>query len=115
VVLGLRLSDFTDLTRTVTLPSPTDVTGEIHAAVIRLFDGLALQRARIRKVSVRLEGLVDRDAAYQQFPLDTPDRGWREAEQAMDRAILRYGPKAVQRAALTKHVATITQGGLQDA
>ena len=33
----------------------------------------------------------------------------------MDRAILRYGPKAVQRAALTKHVATITQGGLQDA
>jgi len=115
VVLGLRLSDFTDLTRTVTLPSPTDVTGEIHAAVIRLFDGLALQRARIRKVSVRLEVLVDRDAAYQQFPLDTPDRGWREAEQAMDRAILRYGPKAVQRAALTKHVATITQGGLQDA
>lgn len=115
VVLGLRLSDFTDLTRTVTLPSPTDVTGEIHAAVVRLFDGLALQRARIRKVSVRLEGLVDRDAAYQQFPLDTPDRGWREAEQAMDRAIRRYGPKAVQRAALTRHVPTITQGGLQDA
>ncbi len=115
VTLGLRLSDFTDLTRTVTLPSPTDVTGEIHAAVVRLFDGLALQRARIRKVSVRLEGLVDRDAAYQQFPLDTPDRGWREAEEAMDRAIVRFGPHAVQRATLTRHVPTITQAGLQDA
>jgi DNA polymerase-4 len=114
VVLGLRLSDFTDLTRSVTLPSPTDVTGEIHAAVVRLFDGLALQRARIRKVGVRLQGLVEVDAAYQQFALDTPDRGWREAEEAMDRAIRRYGPKAVQRATLTRHVPTIDQGGLRD-
>ena len=114
VVLGLRLSDFTDLTRSVTLPSPTDVTGEIHAAVVRLFDGLALQRARIRKVGVRLQGLVEADAAYQQFALDTPDRGWREAEEAMDRAIRRYGPQAVQRATLTRHVPTIDQGGLQD-
>ena len=115
VVLGLRLSDFTDLTRSVTLPSPTDVTGEIHAAVVRLFDGLALQRARIRKVGVRLQGLVEADSAYQQFALDTPDRGWREAEVAMDRAIRRYGPHAVQRAALTRHVPTIDQGGLKDA
>jgi DNA polymerase-4 len=115
VVLGLRLSDFTDLTRSATLPSPTDVTGEIHAAVVRLFDGLALQRARIRKVSVRLQGLVAADSAYQQFALDTPDRGWREAEVAMDRAIRRYGPHAVQRAALTRHVPTIDQGGLKDA
>src|SRR5665647_2060883 len=114
VVLGLRLSDFTDLTRSVTLPSPTDVTGEIHAAVVRLFDGLALQRARIRKVGVRLQGLVETDAAYQQFTLDTPDRGWHEAEEAMDRAIRRYGPRAVQRATLTRHVPTIDQGGLQD-
>jgi len=114
VVLGLRLSDFTDLTSSVTLPSPTDVTGEIHAAVVRLFDGLALQRARIRKVGVRLQGLVETDAAYQQFTLDTPDRGWREAEEAMDRAIRRYGPRAVQRATLTRHVPTIDQGGLQD-
>jgi len=114
VVLGLRLSDFTDLTRSVTLTSPTDVTGEIHAAVVRLFDGLALQRARIRKVGVRLQGLVETDAAYQQFTLDTPDRGWHEAEEAMDRAIRRYGPRAVQRATLTRHVPTIDQGGLQD-
>jgi DNA polymerase-4 len=115
VVLGLRLSDFTDLTRSVTLPSPTDGTGEIHAAVVRLFDGLALQRARIRKVSVRLQGLVEADSAYQQFALDTPDRGWREAEVAMDRAIRRYGPHAVQRATLTRHIPTIDQGGLKDA
>jgi len=114
VVLGLRLSDFTDLTRSVTLPSPTDVTGEIHAAAVRLFDGLALQRARIRKVGVRLQGLVDAGAAYQQFTLDAPERGWREAEEAMDRAIHRFGPQAVQRATLTRRVATIDQGGLKD-
>jgi DNA polymerase-4 len=66
-------------------------------------------------VSVRLQGLVEADSAYQQFALDTPDRGWREAEVAMDRAIRRYGPQAVQRATLTRHVPTIDQGGLKDA
>ncbi len=101
VVLGLRLSDFTDLTRSATLSTPTDVTGEIHAAAVRLFDGLALQRARVRKVGVRVTGLVDRDSAYQQLTLDAPDRGWREAEQAADAANRRYGPQAVQRATLT--------------
>lgn len=101
VVLGLRLSDFTDLTRSLTLATPTDMTGEIHAAAVRLFDALALQRARIRKVGVRVEGLVERESAYQQLTLDAPDRGWREAEQAADAAVRRYGPKAVQRAALT--------------
>lgn len=112
VVLGLRLSDFTDLTRSVTLSTPTDVTGEVHAAAVRLFDALHLQRARIRKVGVRLEGLVEREAAYQQPTLDEPERGWREAEQAVDKAILRYGPKAVQRAALTRPgVTTIGPGG----
>ena len=100
VVLGLRLSDFTDLTRSLTLATPTDMTGEIHAAAVRLFDALALQRARIRKVGVRVEGLVERESAYQQLTLDAPDRGWREAEQAADAAVRRYGPKAVQRAAL---------------
>ncbi len=101
VVLGLRLSDFTDLTRSVTLSTPTDVTDEIHAAAVRLFDALALQRARVRKVAVRVEGLVERESAYQQLTLDAPDRGWREAEHAADEAVRRYGPKAVQRAALT--------------
>ncbi len=112
VVLGLRLSDFTDLTRSVRLASPTDVTGDIHRAAVRLFDALSLQRARIRKVGVRLEGLVETTAAYTQPALDDPEHGWREAEQAADKAIRRFGPRAVQRAALTRPgVVTIGPGG----
>ncbi len=63
---------------------------------------------------MRLPGLADADVAYQQFALVPPDRGWREAEVAMDRAIRRYGPQVVQRATLTRRVPTIDQGGLRD-
>ena len=33
--------------------------------------------------------------------LDEPEHGWEDAEAAIDRAILKFGPKAVQRARLT--------------
>lgn len=102
VVLNLRFADFTTLTRSVTARSPTDVTGEIYALAIGLYDKLALQRARVRRVGVRVEGLVEREFAYTQPMLGDPDRGWREAEQAADAAIVRFGPRAVQRAALTR-------------
>ena len=77
------------------------MTDEIHAQASKLFDGLHLQRARVRLVAVRVEHLVETDRAYQQPALDTPDRGMRQAELAADRAIRRFGPKAVQRASLT--------------
>lgn len=102
VVLWVRFSDFTDLTRSVTLDSPTDVTGDVHAAAVRLFERLGLQRARIRKVGVRVEGLVDADRAVTQPTLDEPDHGWRDAERAVDAVVARFGPTAVNRAALTR-------------
>ena len=42
-----------------------------------------------------------KESTYQQPALDEPERGWQEAEAAIDRAILKFGPKAVQRARLT--------------
>jgi DNA polymerase-4 len=34
--------------------------------------------------------------------LTDPERGWREAEQAMDAAVGKFGPGAVQRATLAR-------------
>lgn len=48
VSIWVRFSDFMTITRTAKLVSPTDVTDEIYAQALRLYEGLHLQRARIR-------------------------------------------------------------------
>ncbi len=103
VVLSLRFADFTTITRSATLNGPTDVTGEIYATALALLERLGLQRARVRRVGVRVEGLVEKGEAYRQPMLGDPDKGWREAEQAADAVVLKYGPQAAQLAALTKN------------
>ena len=102
VTLNLRFADFTTISRAVTLTSPTDITDEVYEAALAALARLGLQRARIRRVGVRVTGLVDRSTAYLQPTLDTPEYGWREAERAADKVIQRFGPKAVRRAVLTK-------------
>ena len=52
-----------------------------------LYEGLGLERARIRRVGVRMEHLVDADKAYRQPQLTDPERGWREADLAADAAV----------------------------
>lgn len=110
VTLSVRFADFTTITRTGTLKAPTDLTGDIHAEAMRLWRKLHLSRARIRRVGVRMEKLAGRDETYQQPALDEPSHGWEQAERAMDQAVLRFGPAAVQRARLTKRVGRTSAG-----
>ena len=63
ISIKVRFSDFTTITRSKTLRHHTDVSREIFATARELFDRLGLQRARIRLVGVRLEGLVPATAA----------------------------------------------------
>jgi DNA polymerase IV len=100
VTLTVRFADFTTITRSRTLPEATDVTVEIHQAATRLFDGLGLQRARIRLVGVRAEGLVPRNRVHRQLVLGERDHGWSEADRAVDRAARRFGSVAVLPASL---------------
>ena len=100
VTLTVRFADFTTLTRSRTLPEATDVTVEVHRAATRLFDGLGLQRARIRLVGVRVEGLVPRERVHRQLVLGEPEHGWPEADRAVDRATRRFGSAAVGPASL---------------
>jgi DNA polymerase-4 len=100
VVLKVRFADFTTITRSRTLRSATDVSHEIYATVRELYEALGLQRARLRLVGVRAEGLLAAADAPRQLLLDEPVAGWREAEQAVDRATARFGRGSVQPARL---------------
>jgi DNA polymerase-4 len=112
VSISVRYADFTDLTRSATLPSLTDVTEEIYAAAVGLYDRLHLDRARIRRVGVRMEQLVEVSRAYRQPLLTDPERGWREADQAVDAAVRKFGSRAVQRAVLTRERSAVHGFGL---
>jgi DNA polymerase-4 len=102
VSVAVRFADFSELTRSVTLPVPTDVTEEIYGAAVALYERLGLERARIRRVGVRVESITDARHAYRQPQLTDPEHGWQEADQAVDAAVRKFGPAAVQRLALTR-------------
>ncbi|MDQ6688277.1 MAG: DNA polymerase IV [Actinomycetota bacterium] len=100
VTLKVRFADFTTITRSRTLPQATDVTAEIYAAATDLFCQLGLQRARIRLVGVRMEGLVARERVHRQLMLGAREHGWEEADRAVDAAANRFGGGAVRPATL---------------
>lgn len=102
VVIKVRFSDFTTITRSRTLKESTDVAREIYATARGLFEALGLQRARIRLVGVRVEGLTAIEHTPRQLVLDERPLGWRDAEQASDRAAARFGRGAVRPATLVR-------------
>jgi len=100
ISLKVRFADFSTITRSRTLPRSTDVGKEVYDTVRGLYDGLGLQRVRIRLVGVRMEGLADAHDAPHQLLLGEEDHGRREAEVAVDTLRARYGSDAVRPARL---------------
>jgi DNA polymerase IV len=100
VTLKVRFADFTTITRSKTRGEATDVTQEIYQTAADLFTALGLQRARVRLVGVRVEGLMPRQAVQRQLVLGEREHGWSAADGAVDRATRRYGPHAVRPATL---------------
>jgi DNA polymerase-4 len=102
VAIRVRYSDFTTLSRSHTLADPTDVTAQVHAEAFRLFEELAAHAGprRIRLVGVRVEGLRPRGGTERQLTLGERERGWPEADRAVDRAGQRFGRGVVKPAAL---------------
>jgi DNA polymerase-4 len=72
------------------------VTREVYETARGLYDSLGFTAARIRLVGVRLEGLAPADGATRQLILGERERGWREAEQAVDEATRRFGRGVVR-------------------
>jgi DNA polymerase-4 len=98
ISITVRFADFKTITRSKTLPLPISSTQEIYAVVKDLYLALKLDRARLRLVGVSLSNL--RDEAPQQLMLGQREKGWREAESAVDKASARFGERTVRPARL---------------
>jgi DNA polymerase-4 len=100
VSVKVRTSDFTTLTRSRTLSTPTDVGREVYLTARDLLAGVDLGGLAVRLVGVRAEGLSDAATAIRQPTLDEaageipPAR--REAERAMDHVRERFGVAAIR-------------------
>ncbi|MCF8540150.1 MAG: DNA polymerase IV [Aurantimicrobium sp.] len=101
VGIKITFADFQSLTRSRTLPEPTDVGREIYATACALFDELELdQPARpIRLVGVRAQSLVVPEEGLVGLWEDDNET-WRKAEVAVDRVTSRFGPGFVTPATL---------------
>ncbi len=99
VVLKLRYSDFSTITRSRTLAEPTDLGRRIYEEVRAILDAVG-SHPPVRLIGVRAEQLAS--AMGQQLGLWDADEGWREAEDTMDAVSARFGRGALGPAALLK-------------
>jgi DNA polymerase-4 len=103
VVVKLRLANFATITRSRTLPEPTDLARTIYATACALYAASGLAgRARLRLAGVRTAGLVPASQAATQLAFgESPDR-WRGAERAVDLITGRFGPDTIRPATLVR-------------
>jgi DNA polymerase-4 len=101
VSVKLRLASFRTVTRSRTLPEPTDVAQQIYRTACALYaaSGLA-EGTLLRLVGVRASGLLPASVAASQPALGEHGASWREAERAMDRIAGKFGTGIVRPAAL---------------
>ena len=98
--LKVRFSDFTNLTRSKTLPLSISGSHEIYEVAKELYLSLKINGSRIRLLGVSLEQLVDQSGAVEQLELGEREVGWSQAQVAIDRAIARFGSGSVKPARL---------------
>lgn len=94
ISIKVRFADFSTISRSKTLPLPIDSTHEIYEVAKALFMALNLDRARLRLVGVSLDNLSE--GAPEQLILGAREKGWREADSAIDQAKLRFGGESVR-------------------
>jgi DNA polymerase IV len=97
VVLKVRLSNFSTLTRSRTLPAPTDLAADVYRVAEALYRGLPGARRRVRLLGVQATGL--HPAGAEQLALYRGER-WGDLERAVDRIERRFGRGAALPATL---------------
>ncbi|MFC7915716.1 hypothetical protein [Streptomyces sp. NPDC057386] len=95
LTLTVRYADRSATTRTRTLTEPTAHSAALTKAAYGLYDALALQRARVRAVTLRAEGLAPAEHASHQLTFDPADEKARRIEEVADRVRAKFGPRAV--------------------
>ncbi|WP_203135316.1 DNA polymerase IV [Microbacterium sp. JZ31] len=95
VAIKVRFSDFSTITRSMTLPEPSAVGQRIGEASRELLAGVDL-RLPVRLIGVRAERL--RPAGAGGVALWDEDEDWKRLEGTLDDALARFGRGAVTRA-----------------
>lgn len=97
VVLKLRFSDFTTISRSRTLAEPTDVGRRIADEVRSLYDAVGVHPP-VRLIGVRMEQLAEAGAGA--GGLWDDDEDWRDAERVIDSVGERFGGDVIRPASL---------------
>ncbi|MEU9333704.1 hypothetical protein AB0D49_11165 [Streptomyces sp. NPDC048290] len=95
LTLTVRYADRSATTRTRTLREPTAHSAALTREAYRMYEALGLQRARVRAVLLRAEGLTSAERAAHQLTFDPVEEKVRRIEEVADRARARFGAKAV--------------------
>ncbi|MEU7072900.1 helix-hairpin-helix domain-containing protein [Streptomyces narbonensis] len=106
LTLTVTYADRTHTTRTRTLAEATAHTPALATTARQLMTGLSLQRARVRGIGLRAEGLRPAEHATRQLTLDDRDDKLHRLEAALDRARARYGPGIAGAASAFKSITT---------
>ncbi|MFE7070656.1 hypothetical protein ACFU96_11280 [Streptomyces sp. NPDC057620] len=100
LTLTVRYADRSLTTRSRKLPEPTAHSSALTDAAYRMYEALGLQRARVRGVALRAEGLDPADQASHQLTFDPVDEKVRRLEEVADRVREKFGAGAVVPGAL---------------
>ncbi|AJE39963.1 DNA polymerase Y family protein [Streptomyces nodosus] len=95
LTLTVRYADRSSTTRSRTLAEPTAHSAALTAEAYRGYEALGLQRARVRVLALRAEGLGSAEHAAHQLTFDPVDEKIRRIEEVADRARAKFGPRAV--------------------
>ncbi|MEV6026483.1 hypothetical protein [Streptomyces sp. NPDC052036] len=95
LTLTVRYADRSSTTRSRTLAEPTAHSAALTAEAYRMYEALGLQRARVRAIALRAEGLGPAEQAPHQLTFDPVDEKVRRLEEVADRARAKFGPRAV--------------------
>ncbi|AKZ54847.1 hypothetical protein SAM23877_1798 [Streptomyces ambofaciens ATCC 23877] len=95
LTLTVRYADRSATTRSRTLKEPTAHSAALTRAAYGMYEALGLQRARVRSIALRAEGLAPAEHASHQLTFDPVDEKVRRIEEVADRARAKFGPRAV--------------------
>ncbi len=98
--IKLRFGDFETITRSQTLPEPTDVAQRVATEARALYAASPVVGRGLRLIGVRASTLLPTGTVARGLWDD--DEPWREAEGAIDALAERFGSGTVQRASLLK-------------
>lgn len=97
VCLKVRFSNFITITRSGTLPSPTDQAPNIYEEALRQLSRVDLEGRKVRLIGISLSGLSGAGVEEQLSLFSQREEKLRRATQALDEIWDRFGPRAIRR------------------